>query len=87
MEKQEQRVYHTKIDSSGRILLSAESRQRQHLESGDTVVVVEDDAGLHVKSMEQALREAQTYFAGLAPADVILSAELLADRRSEGERD
>jgi len=87
MEKQEHRVYRTKVDSSGRIVLPAEGRQRNHIAEGDTVVVVEDDHGFHVKSLDQALAEAQAYFATLAPPDVILSEELLADRRAETERD
>ena len=87
MEKQEHRVSRTKVDSSGRIVLPAEGRQRNHISEGDTVVVVEDDNGFHVKSQSQALAEAQDYFATLAPADVLLSEELLADRRAENERD
>jgi AbrB family looped-hinge helix DNA binding protein len=87
MEKQEHRVYHTKVDSSGRIVIPAEARQRNHIAEGDTVVVVEDGQGLHVKSFDQALADAQDYFATLAPADVLLSDSIIADRRSKRERD
>jgi len=87
MEGQEQRIYRTKVDSSGRIVLPFEARQRNHIGEGDTVVVVEDDHGLHVKSLEQAIADAQAYFSSLAPRDRILSDELLADRRTESECD
>jgi len=43
--------------------------------------------GLHIKTREQSLAEAQAYFAKLAPANVSLSKEILKDRRSESERD
>lgn len=80
-------VYHLKVDSSGRIVLPAEARARNHIAEGDTVVVVEDENGLHVKTRDQAIAEAQAFFATLAPPDVLLSEEILQDRRSEIERD
>ena len=87
MEGQEHRVYRTRVDSSGRIVLPSEARERNHIAEGDTVVVVEDAHGLHVKSLDQSLAEALDYFASLAPKSVVLSEALLADRRSESERD
>lgn len=87
MQEQEEHVYRTKIDSSGRIVIPAEARQRSKLEEGDTVVLVEDKHGLHVKSLEQALTDAQAYFASLAPPERLLSDEINAERRSEAERD
>ena len=87
MERREHRVYHAKLDASGRIVIPAEARTRNKIKEGDTLVVVEDDHGLHLKSLDQALAEAQDYFATLAPPDVVLSGELIADRRSEHERD
>jgi len=87
MEGQEQHIYHARVDSSGRIVIPADARLRNHISEGDTLVVVEDRQGLHVKSLDQAIADAQAYFAALAPAKRILSDELLADRRSENERD
>lgn len=87
MDGQEPHVYRAKVDSSGRIVLPADARQRNHITEGDMVVVVEDEHGFHVKSQSQALAEAQAYFSTLAPANVLLSKELIADRRSETERD
>jgi AbrB family looped-hinge helix DNA binding protein len=80
-------VYHLKVDSSGRIVLPADARVRNRITEGDTIVVVEDRDGLHIKTREQTLAEAQAYFAKLAPANVSLSKEILKDRRSESERD
>jgi AbrB family looped-hinge helix DNA binding protein len=83
----EHQVYHLKVDTSGRIVLPAEARARSHIAEGDTVIVVEDDHGLHVKTREQIKAEVQAYFADLAPPDVLLSEEILQDRRAEHERD
>jgi AbrB family looped-hinge helix DNA binding protein len=87
MEGQEHRVYHTKVDSSGRILLSSEVRQRLHLETGDTVAIVETERGVEVKTLAQLVKDAQDYFCSLSPADSVWSEELLAERRAEAARE
>jgi AbrB family looped-hinge helix DNA binding protein len=83
----EQQVYRLKVDSSGRIVLPAEARARKNIAEGDTLMLVEDAHGLHVKTREQIKAEVQAYFADLAPPDVLRSEEILQDRRSEIERD
>ena len=83
----ERQVYHLKVDTAGRIVLPAEARARNHIAEGDTVIVVEDAHGLHVKTREQIKAEVQAYFADMAPPDVLLSEEILKDRRAEHERD
>jgi AbrB family looped-hinge helix DNA binding protein len=83
----ERQTYHLKVDSSGRIVLPADARTRNHIAEGDTVIVVEDDSGLHVKTRDQIVAEAQAYFASFVPRGVMLSEEVLQDRRAEHERD
>ena len=80
-------VFRIKVDKSGRILLPAELRARHQISEGDTLVLIDDEQGLHVKTHAQVLAEAQAYFAGLAPKDVSLSKELLQDRRKEAQRE
>jgi len=87
MEVQEPRTYQTRLDGSGRIVLPAELRQRHHLAEGDTLLVVEDETGLHVKPFEQVVREAQTYFRSVIPPGVSLADELVAERRAEAVRE
>jgi AbrB family looped-hinge helix DNA binding protein len=82
-----QQIYNLKVDSSGRIALPSEARQRRHICTGDTVVVIEDDDGLHIKTREQLLAEVQEQFARHVPRGVLLSDEINAERRSEIERD
>jgi len=83
----EPQFYHLKVDSSGRILLPSSARERRHIANGDTEIVVEDENGLHIKTREQLLAEAQEYFAKFVPRDVLLSDEVNEDRRAENERD
>jgi bifunctional DNA-binding transcriptional regulator/antitoxin component of YhaV-PrlF toxin-antitoxin module len=80
-------VYHVKLDSSGRLLIPSEARERHQIASGDTLVVVDDSFGLRVKTRDEVLAEAQAYFAKLAPPGVLLSDEINEDRRAEYERD
>jgi bifunctional DNA-binding transcriptional regulator/antitoxin component of YhaV-PrlF toxin-antitoxin module len=80
-------VYHVKLDSSGRLLIPSELRDRHQIASGDTLVVADDSFGLRVKTRNEVLAEAQAYFAKLAPPGVLLSDEINEDRRAEFERD
>ena len=82
-----QQVYNLKVDSSGRIALPSEARLRRHIATGDTVVVIEDEDGLHIKTREQLLAEVQEQFARHIPRGVLLSDEINAERRAEHERD
>lgn len=85
MEVQEPRSYRTKVDGSGRIVLPVEVRQRQQLMAGDTVIVIEDDNGVHVKPFNQVVREAQAYFRQVIPQGVSLADDLAAERRAEAD--
>ena len=76
-------VHNLKVDASGHVVLPSETRERLHISGGDTVIIVEDEAGVHLKTRDQLLAEAQASFATLAPKDVLLSKEILQERRSE----
>ena len=47
------------------------------------MIIIEGDDGLRVKTQEQAIHEAKALFARLAPPDVLLSEELIRDRREQ----
>lgn len=83
----ENHVYRLKVDSSGRLLLPTEVRDRHQIAGGDTIVVLDGVEGLRIQTLDEVIAEAQAYFGKLAPHDVILSEELLADRRAGHERD
>jgi AbrB family looped-hinge helix DNA binding protein len=85
--QEEQQVYQVKVDSSGRVALPAELRERHHIIQGDTVIVVDDGQSMRIKTREEIKAEVQAYFADMAPPGVLLSEEILQDRRTEHERD
>lgn len=80
-------VYRLKVDSSGRLLLPTEARDRHRIANGDTVVVLDGVDGLRVRTLDEVIADVQTHFAKHVPRGVLLSEEILADRRAEHERD
>jgi AbrB family looped-hinge helix DNA binding protein len=80
-------IYRLKVDSSGRLFLPSDVRERCHIANGDTVVVVQDSNGLHIKTRAQLLAEVQAHFAKYVPRNVSLADEVNQDRRAEHERD
>lgn len=80
-------VYRLKVDSSGRLLLPTEARDRHQIANGDTVVVLDGVDGLRVRTLDEVIADVQAHFAKYVPRGVLLSEEILADRRAEHERD
>jgi AbrB family looped-hinge helix DNA binding protein len=81
------KVFRTKVDASGRIVIPAESRLRKQVKEGDVLVVEEDDNSVRIKTLDDAIREAQEYFRKVIPSDVDLVDELIAERRAEAARE
>jgi hypothetical protein len=81
----DKQVYNLKVDASGRIVLRADARQRNHIAEGVTVVIIDDDSGLHIKTRGQLLAEVRALFAKHVPRGVLLSDELRA-RSGSGAR-
>jgi AbrB family looped-hinge helix DNA binding protein len=54
-------VFRARLDSAGRFLIPASSRQRLGIGQGDEVLVEVDDRGIHITTAAQALKEAQDY--------------------------
>lgn len=78
---------HIRIDSSGRIRLPIEFREKLGVVSGDVLVMFEDHDEVRLESAARALARAQEYFAGFVPADVSLVDDLVAERREEAARE
>ena len=90
MEQQsgeESQVCRVRLDASGRIVIPATWRERHGLHKGDTILVAEDEQGVHLRTVEQAVREAQSLFVNAAPRERVLSEELIADRRVDAARE
>lgn len=79
--------HHIKLDSSNRIRLPRNLRERLGINHGDWVVVVEEDNDVRLESIQQTVKRAQEYFASFVPEGVSLVDDLLAERRAEAEHE
>ncbi len=77
----------TRVGAGGRIVIPKEMRRALGVKEGDTVVLECDDAGLHVRSVRHAVKLLQQTVAKYVKDDRSLSAELIAERRREAERE
>jgi AbrB family looped-hinge helix DNA binding protein len=84
---EEPKIYRSKVDASGRIVLAADLRSALDLHEGDSVLLVQDGETVRIETPEQALKAAQDYFCKLAPPQQIFSEELLKERRDEAARE
>jgi hypothetical protein len=57
------------------------------MEPGDRVVLEPSDSGIIIRPLDVVIREVQAFFSDAAPKDVLLSDELLHDRREEAKRE
>jgi bifunctional DNA-binding transcriptional regulator/antitoxin component of YhaV-PrlF toxin-antitoxin module len=80
-------VIHTKLSEGRRVAIPADLCQRYGIEPGDPVVLEPTDSGIVMRPLEAVIREVQAYFADLAPPKVMLSEELLRDRREEAKKE
>ncbi len=87
LEGESERVFRSKLDSSGRIVLPREVRERMSLKFGDGVLLIDDAEGVRLETPEQSLREAQAYFSKLVEPGVSVVDELLRERREEAARE
>lgn len=81
------RVFRARVDASGRIVIPAESKLRKQIKEGDVLVVEEDDNGVRLKTLDDAVRAAQEYFQQVIPKDVSLVDQLIEERRQEAVRE
>jgi AbrB family looped-hinge helix DNA binding protein len=80
--------YKARVDGTGRVLIPAEIRKRLGMKPGAMVTITEGPSGRIVLEPALALlREAQEYFRSIAPAGVLWSDELIAERRKEARRE
>ena len=75
------------IVSGGRIQVPASVRRELELVDGDTVTIRVVDGELRVRPTRGWLARAQRELARDIPQDILLSEELIADRRAEASRE
>lgn len=79
---------HTKIGLNGRVVIPAAFRQAVGLAIGDEVVLRVENGVIILASRSQQIQRAQTLIRRHIPAakGVLLSDELVAERRAEAKR-
>jgi antitoxin PrlF len=77
----------TRIGAGGRIVIPSDMRAALGVQEGDDVLLELDASGLHVRSVRQAVALAQQAVARYVKPGQSLSAELIAERRREAERE
>lgn len=80
-------VYRVHVNAQGRLTLPASARRAMSVQPEDELILRVKPDGLWLQTQTQALQRAQDLFASVAPADVMLSEELLSDRRAEAARE
>ncbi len=73
----------TRLGTGGRLVIPGRLRRAVGLAPGDEVVIVLDDQGLRLLTVEQAVARAQALVGRYVPPGRSLSQELIEDRRVE----
>jgi AbrB family looped-hinge helix DNA binding protein len=77
----------SRVTDAGRVVIPAELRKEFGIEEGEEIVFSKDERGILITTLREAIRQAQDYFASLAPREVRMSDELLNERRVEAARE
>lgn len=75
--------HHIRVDSSGRIRLPVELREKLGVIHGDCIVVVDRGDEVRLETAANALAKAQEYFASFVPEGVSLVNDLMDERHME----
>ena len=73
--------------SAGRVVLPAELRKACNIEDGANVVFTRTEHGIEIKTLDEAIRQAQETVRRYVPAGVSLVDELMEDRRRDAALD
>ena len=75
------------VDERGRVMIPARTRKRLKVSPGDQFVVEEEKDGLHLLLLSARIDALEGAYAHIAPPDVSLVDELIAERRAEAARE
>lgn len=73
--------------SSGRVVLPAELRKEFGIDDGSEVIFSRTEHGIEIRTVAEAIRQAQELVARYTTHGVSLVEELLAERREEASRE
>jgi AbrB family looped-hinge helix DNA binding protein len=78
----------SKINQNGRIVIPAAIRRHMGLKAGDSLLMEVEDGVLRMESHRARIRRIQQEFKKIIPpGGMLISNELIAERREEGRRD
>lgn len=80
-------VTHTTIGPGRRVVIPAAICQEVGLRPGSPVVIEATGAGVVLRLLDDVVREVRAFFADAAPADTLMSDELIRERRAEAEQE
>jgi AbrB family looped-hinge helix DNA binding protein len=80
-------VSHISVDKAGRVLIPSGMRQRYGIHQGDRVVLQADDTGIHITTIDQAVKNAQAICARYIKPGVSVVDDLIRERREEAARE
>ncbi len=80
-------VSYISVDKAGRVLIPSAIRERYGIHQGDQVVLHADDTGIHITTIDQAVKNAQAICARYIKPGVSVVDELIRERREEAERE
>ena len=75
--------YHTSISKNGRVVIPAIIRKQLHLEEGEELIIKVDDNGIHMFSLNTAIKRAQALVKQHNPNNTKLTDALFAMRAEE----
>lgn len=82
-----QNVTYAMMSQGRRVAIPAKLCQEYGIQAGSPVVLEPTEHGIMLRSYRDVLRDVQRYFAGTAPKGVLLSDELLRERREEATKE
>jgi len=83
----EDKVYHSSLDSSGRVLLPAALRGLLHLEPGSRVVIEPEGGSIRLTPLDRVIEEVQDFFCQFKRPGESVADELIRERREEAARE
>lgn len=76
-----------RVDSAGRVVIPAEVRQHIGIQTGQDLILSEDEEGIHIQTFSQAVKAVQEAFAPYRVPGVSVVDELIREREEEARRE
>jgi AbrB family looped-hinge helix DNA binding protein len=78
-------IFRTRVETTGRIVIPGNMRERLGMKIGETVYLRETENSIEVTTSRAALRRIQNSLKGRIPEEMSVVDELIVDRRQAAE--